>query len=301
MPEQIGFIGLGNMGSRIAANLLAAGFALRVYNRTRAKAQPLVERGAVLVDEPHEVATRGGIVVSMVADDAALESVATDRLAEALGPGGVHVSMSTVLPDTNERLAEHHRRFGAALVAAPVFGRPEAAAARKLWICTSGPPEAKQRSRPVFEAVGQGVYDFGAAPGAANVVKLSGNFLLTAAIECLAEAAAMAEKNGVPRRDLITFFVQTLFNCPIYNNYGQRLIDADFDKVGFALPLALKDMNLADQIAAAGRAPAPVLGLLRDRYLAALANGREHLDAAALALGAAEDAGLRWFPAGRGE
>ena len=298
MPEQIGFIGLGNLGSPIAANLLAAGFALKGYNRTRDKARPLVERGAALASAPHEVATPGGIVVSVVADDAALEAVADDRLAEALGPGGVHVSMSTVLPATNERLAERHRRFGAALVGAPVFGRPEAAAARKLWICTSGPPDAKRRARPVFDAVGQGVYDFGEAPGAANVVKLSGNFLLTAAIECLAESAAVAEKNGVPRRDLITFFIQTLFNCPIYNNYGKRLIDADFDNVGFSLPRALKDMNLADQIATTGRAPAPVLGLLRDRFLAALANGRGELDAAALALGAAEDAGLRWFPKG---
>ena len=132
------------------------------------------------------------------------------------------------------------------------------------------------------------------------MVKLAGNFLLTAAIECLAESAAVAEKNGVPRRDLITFFVQTLFNCPIYNNYGKRLIDADFDQVGFALPLALKDMNLADQIATAGRAPAPVLGLLRDRFLAALANGRGDLDAAALALARRRMPGSSGFPRGSG-
>ena len=163
MPEQIGFIGLGNLGSPIAANLLAAGFALKVYNRTRDKARPLAERGAALASAPHEVATPGGIVATVVADDAALEAVADDRLAEALGPGGVHVSMSTVLPATNQRLAERHRRFGGR-VAAPVFGRPEAAAARKLWICASGPPEAKRRVRPVFDTVGQGVYDFGEAP-----------------------------------------------------------------------------------------------------------------------------------------
>jgi len=295
MPQQIGLIGLGQMGRAMASNLLAAGFGLRVYNRTAARAQPLVEKGATPAREPHDVATAGGVVLSVVADDRAVEEVATDKLLQALGPGGVHVSMSTILPATSEKLADRHAHFGVTYVAAPVFGRPEAAAARRLWVCTSGPSEAKQRARPVFDAIGQGVFDFGEAPGAANVVKLAGNFLLTAAIECMAEACAMGEKNGVPREALLGFFTQTLFDCPIYNNYARRLVDADYGNVGFALPLALKDMALAQQTATAGRVPMPVLSLLRDRFVASLAKGRGNLDAAAVALEAAEDAGISWF------
>ena len=282
------------MGIPMAENLLAAGFSLRVYNRTAEKARALSGRGAVVAQAPHEAAVRGGIVVSMVADDAALEAIATDRLAEALGPGGVHLSMSTVSPRTTEKIAERHAKHGAAVVAAPVFGRPEAATARRLWICQSGPAQAKQRAKAVFDALGQGTFDFGEAVGAANVVKLAGNFLLAAAIEGMAEVAALAEKNGIPRADLLNMLTSTLFNCQIYNGYAKRVIDADFDEVGFPLVLALKDMRLAHEAATESRAPMPVLSFLRDRYLTQIARGRGTLDASALALGAADDAGLRW-------
>jgi 3-hydroxyisobutyrate dehydrogenase-like beta-hydroxyacid dehydrogenase len=298
MPDPIGFIGLGNLGLPIATNVLALGHPLRVYNRTPDKAAPLVARGATLVDAPSAAATRGGIVFSVVSDDAALEAVADDKLAAALGPGGVHVSVSTVLPATSRKLAEHHRRFGATFLAAPIFARPEAAAARTGMFCVSGNAEAKARVRPLLESLAKSVYDFGDDVGAANVVKLAGNFMLTAAIEIMAEAAALAENNGIPRARLLEMFTQTLFACPVFVNYGKRIVDADFDKVGFRLPLALKDMRLALQTANAAPTPMPVLGLLRDRYLAALANGREELDASALALGAAEDAGLEWFKPG---
>ena len=294
MAETIGFIGLGRMGFPMAANLLAAGNPLRVYNRTPDKAGPLVQKGAVVVKAAHEVATRGGIVVSMVADDQALEAVATDELARALGPGGMHVSMSTVSPKINEKLAERHGSYGAALVAAPVFGRPEAAGARKLWICQSGPAAAKQRAKPVLDVLGQGVFDFGEPVGAANVVKLAGNFMLTAAIEGMAEVSALAERNGIPRAAVLNMLTSTLFNCPIYTGYAKRVIDADFQKVGFSLVLALKDMTLAQQTAASSRTPMPVLSLMCDRYLSQIAKGRGEFDASAVALGAADDAGLRW-------
>ena len=284
------------MGAAMAANVLSAGFPLRVYNRTTAKAEPLVEKGAAPEATPADAAPRGGIAITMLTDDSALRAVASDEFARALGAGGIHLSMSTVLPATNESLAELHRRHGVSLVAAPVFGRPEAAAARKLWVCASGPAEALNRVRPVLDAMGQGVFEFGEAVGAANVVKLAGNFLLTAAIEAMAEAAAMGEKNGVPRDRLLGMLTQTLFNCQIYTGYGKRVIDADFDQVGFALPLALKDMRLARQTAEAANVPMPVLNLLCHRYLALLASGQENLDASALALGAANDAGLEWMP-----
>ena len=282
------------MGSAMAASLLAAGFGLRVYNRTSDKARPLVEKGAVLAKSAADAAPRGGIVITMVADDEALRSIANEEFARALGQGGVHASMSTVLPETNERLAEEHRRHGASLIAAPVFGRPEAAAERKLWICSSGPAASKQRVRTVFDVLGQGVFDFGERVGAANVVKVAGNFMITAAIETMAEASAMAEKNGVPRSQLLGMLNKTLFSCQIYQGYGKRIIDADFEKVGFALPLALKDMRLARQTAEAAIVPMPVLALLHQRYLTLLARGRNKLDASGLALAVAEDAGLEW-------
>src|SRR5262245_60773148 len=143
MKQTIGLIGVGNLGRPIGLNLLSAGFALRVFNRTPEKARPLVQAGATLADSAWGVAERGGIVMSILSDDGAVESAADERLMRALGSGGVHVSLSTILPETSKRLAEHHAKFGVSYVAAPVFGRPEAAVARKLWICASGPSEAK--------------------------------------------------------------------------------------------------------------------------------------------------------------
>ena len=245
MAETIGFIGLGRMGLPMAENLLAAGFGLRVHNRTRDKATPLARKGAEVVDQPAKVAKPGAIVVSMLADDDALTSMAGAELIQALHPGGVHVSMSTVSPRTVEMLAEFAGLHEVAIVAAPVFGRPEAAAAKKLWLCVSGNATAKDRVRPILEAMGQGIFDFGEKVSAANVVKLAGNFMLTAAIEAMAEAAVLAEKHGIPRAKLLDMLTQTLFNCPIYNNYSKRIIDADFEKAGFKAELAFKDMRLA--------------------------------------------------------
>lgn len=294
MAHHVGFIGLGKLGSAIAVNLQSADFALRVYNRTPAKAAPLVEKGAAVAESPAGAAPAGGIVVSVVSDDRALDAIVTDDFLAALGNGGLHICMSTVSPATIDRLAPRHAAAGASLLAAPVFGRPEAAVARKLWICTSGRSEDKQRAKPVFDAIGQGTFDFGEQVSAANVVKLAGNFLLTAAIEAMAEASALAEKNNIPRADLLHMLMSTLFNCPIYTGYGKRVIAADFDQVGFSVPLILKDMRLVQDTAVTSRTPMPLLNLLIDRYLALLANDKGHLDASALALGAATDAGLKW-------
>jgi 3-hydroxyisobutyrate dehydrogenase-like beta-hydroxyacid dehydrogenase len=293
MAGTLGVIGLGKLGLPIAQNLMAGGFSLRVYNRTAAKAQGLVAQGATAVTSPAETAVDDGTVVSILADDRALLEIAGDDFCRALG-AGLHISMSTVSPLTSRALAERHARFGGRFVAAPVFGRPEAAAARKLWICTSGAAGAKAAARPVLDAVGQGVFDFGEEVGAANVVKLAGNFLLTAAVEAMAEASAMAEKNGVPRADLLNFLTATIFNCPIYVNYGKAIVNAQFEPAGFAIPLILKDMHLVQNTASDARTPMPILNLLIDRYLTLLAKGLDRYDAAALALGAAEDAGLHW-------
>jgi len=292
MTQTIGFIGLGRMGLPMAANLLRGGFAVRAYNRTASRAKEL--SGATVAKSATETAERGGIVISMLTDDAALKAIATDELARALGPGGVHVSMSTVSPDANAYIAESFKKHGVTTIAAPVFGRPEAATAAKLWICVSGDAAAKQRVRPAFDAMGQGVFDFGESIGAANVVKLAGNFLLTAAVEAMAEASALGEKHGIPRATLLNFFTSTLFGSPIYNNYAKRLVDADFDKVGFKAELALKDMRLTRETAVAGRVPMPTLDLLCQRYLTAMANGRGELDATVIAGEVARQAGLEW-------
>ncbi len=293
MIETLGFIGLGKLGLPIAESLMAGGFPVRVYNRTAGKAESLVARGATAATSPTETARPGGTVLSIVTDDRALLEVASDDFCKALGTG-IHVSMSTVSPVTSRTLAERHAQFGGQFVAAPVFGRPEAAAAKKLWICVSGAAASKAALKPVFDAIGQGVFDFGEDVGAANVVKLAGNFLLTAAIEAMGEASAMAEKNGVRRGDLLNMLSSTIFNCPIYVNYGKGIINAQFEPAGFSIPLILKDMQLVQKTASDARAPMPMVNLLIDRYLTMLAKGLDRYDAVGLVLGAAEDAGLRW-------
>ena len=287
MTKSLGFIGLGKLGLPIAENLIAGGYSLRVFNRTPQKAAGLAALGASAVGTALETALPGGMVVSVLSDDRAILEVAGDQFCEALG-SGVHISMSTVSPVTSRVLAERHARFGGRFVAAPVFGRPEAAAAKKLWICTSGTAAAKEAAKPVFDAIGQGVFDFGEDAGAANVVKLAGNFLLTAAIE------AMAEKNGVPRAEMLHMLTSTILNCPIYVNYGKGIVNAQFEPAGFPIPLILKDMHLVQKTASDARAPMPILNILIDRYLKMMATGLEHYDAVALARGAAEDAGLKW-------
>lgn len=293
MAETLGFIGLGKLGLPIAEKLIAAGYALRVHNRTAEKSAPLIALGATAVKSAAESAIAGGAVLSVVADDRAILEVASDDFCEALGTG-IHVSLSTVSPVTSRTLAERHARFGGRFVAAPVFGRPEAAAAKKLWICTSGAAASKEAVKPIFDAIGQGVFDFGEEVGAANIVKLAGNFLITAAVEAMAEASAMAEKNGVARADLLNMLSSTIFNCPIYANYGKGIIHSQFEPAGFAIPLILKDMHLVQKTASDARAPMPIVNLLIDRYLTLLAKGLDRYDAVALAQGVAADAGLEW-------
>ena len=294
MNKNVGFIGLGLMGEPMAANLLKAGFALRVFNRTPDKAAKLVGQGARLCRSAAEVAQPGGTVVTMVADDQALEQVAFGKegFAQTLGEGGVHLSMSTIGAATSRRLAQQHRSLGSQYVAAPVFGRPNAAAAAKLWICTSGPAAARARVKPLLEAMGQGTYDFGEDEGAANIAKLAGNFMIGCALEAMAEAYALAEKNGLNRQALSDFFTQTLFSAPVYANYGGIVAKKRSDWVGFLLRLALKDMNLVLDSAEASRVPMPFANIVHDRLISAIAKGRAEADWTALTLGASEDAAL---------
>ncbi len=295
MAETIGFVGLGAMGGAMAGRLLEAGHPLRVWNRTMAKAEPLLQAGAVTAAAPIETAGRGGIAISMVADDAALEAVTLGEtgLLAGLGEGGLHLSMSTVAPATARRLAEAHARRGAAYLAAPVFGRPEVAAAGRLWVLASGAGTARERARPLLETMGQQIFDFGDDPGAANVVKLAGNFLLIAAIEAMAEAFTFGEKNGIERAAMASLFGSTLFACPIYQNYGRTVAAQKPSAGGFRLALALKDVNLALGAAGECAVPMPLASLLRDRLLSSQARGGGDLDVSRLALEVSESAGLR--------
>jgi 3-hydroxyisobutyrate dehydrogenase-like beta-hydroxyacid dehydrogenase len=294
MAQRIGFIGLGAMGSAMAGNLIAAGYRLDVYNRTASKAAPLVARGAHLCERPFDAAHARGILVSMVADDASLEHLVMSEpsIAERLAPGGIHISMTTVSPSISRRLAKYHEQCGSALVVAPVFGRPEAAAAKRLWICTSGPAEAKEKARPVLEAMGQAIFDFGEEPGAANAVKLGGNFMIAAAMEAMGEALAMVEKCGVDRVAAMDLWSKTIFSCPVYQGYGAAIARRLHEPAGFRLPLGMKDVDLALKAATEVAAPMPLASIVHDRFVTAIAKGRAEMDWSAVALCASDDAGL---------
>lgn len=298
MTTEIGFVGLGAMGEPMAANLVAAGYKLRVYNRTASKADALVATGATRVERPGDAAPAGGVAITMVSDDAALEGVTLGAggLAERLGAGGIHISMSTVAPATARRLAKHHATCGNIYIAAPVFGRPDAAKAKRLWVLASGPAAQKTAIRPLLEAMGQAIFDFGEEPGAANVAKLAGNFLIAANLEAMSEAFAMAEKQGVERAAVADMLSKTLFACPIYQGYGKAIAEKRFTPVGFRMPLGLKDLELALRTAAEVTMALPIASLVRDRFLASLAKGRAEMDWSAIALSVLDDAGLSHKP-----
>jgi 3-hydroxyisobutyrate dehydrogenase-like beta-hydroxyacid dehydrogenase len=293
MKETIGFIGLGSMGLAMATHLVKAGFGLRVYNRTAEKARPLLELGACLARSPEEAASPGGVVVTMVSDDRAVEEVtlgATGFLGR-LGDG-VHLSMSTIAPRTARRLADLHWQRGASYVASPVFGKPQVAAEAKLWIATSGHAAARTRVRPLQEAMGQRVFEFGDEPGAANVIKLAGNFMLGAAIEAMAEAFTLAQKHGVPRRQTYEFFTQTLFDCFVYRGYGELIASEHYQPIGAKPSLIRKDYGLILDAAAEGLVPMPLANLIHERLTATVAKGHEDADWAGFAREVSESAGL---------
>jgi len=262
MAETIGFIGLGDLGAPVAGNLLDAGYGLRVWNRTASKADALVARGAERAARPADAASPGGIVVSLLWDDASVESVvASDDFLAQLAPGGVHVSMSTVMPEASKRLAALHAAHGSEFVEAPIFGRPEAAKAKQLWIPFAGPQAARERVKPLLEAMGaQGVFDFGEQVGAATMVKLVGNFLIISAARSISEGLGIAAASGFDPKATIDMLTQTLFNAPIYQAYG-RMIAAGAAAASQS-DIPEKDLGLFRRTAALAGAPTPISDLL---------------------------------------
>lgn len=291
---RIGFIGLGNMGAAIAANLINAGHEVAVWNRSAAKARALVEAGATLVATPKEAAAGREAVFTMLADDAALDAVLDGDagLMAGLGKGALHISMSTIAVATAERLTQQHRSRGQRFMCAPVFGRPEAAAAGKLFIVAAGDPDDVAVASPLFSAIGQRVFAVGAKPSSASLVKLCGNFMILSAIESLAEAMTLAEKGGVPKAQLLEVLTGSLFGAPVFHNYGKILVDGRFKPAGFAAPLGLKDMRLAGQSAEKLRVPMPLLSLLRDHLLQTIAVEGEDIDWSGIGLTVAKNGGL---------
>jgi 3-hydroxyisobutyrate dehydrogenase-like beta-hydroxyacid dehydrogenase len=288
----LGLIGLGMMGGAMARNLLRAGHRLTIYNRTRSRAEELQSAGALIAETPAETC-RGAAVITCLADDGAVESIVfgEDGVAGALAAGGVHISMSTLSLACVTRLAHAHREAGQRFLAAPVFGRPDAAAAARLLIIAAGDPEAIAQCRPVFDAIGQRTIAVGTDPVAATMVKVVGNFLLISAVESLSEAAALLRKSGVDPQVCLETLINTLFASPVYQNYVRLMLQQQYDP-GFRLALGLKDIGLALAAAEISGAPLPVGGLLRERLLSAIERGYQDKDLAALALLSAEEAGL---------
>jgi 3-hydroxyisobutyrate dehydrogenase-like beta-hydroxyacid dehydrogenase len=291
---KLGFVGLGNMGQAMARSLLRAGHEVTVYNRTRQKAEDLVSEGAKVAGSPAE-ACGGEAVCTMVADDHALEEV-------VFGPSGIlaaqaneliHLSMSTISTSLAKRLTELHRHAGKTYVAAPVFGRPEAAAAAKLVIVAAGPAGAIERCRPALEAMGQKVCNSGEEPAKANLIKVSGNFMLASMLETIGEVFAVLRKSDVDPKLFLEIVNGNLFRSPVYENYGKAAAEENFEPAGFKLRLGLKDVKLAMAAAEEVSAPMPLASLLRDHFLSGVARGYGDIDWVGIAKVIAEDAGLK--------
>ncbi|PWK91956.1 NAD(P)-dependent oxidoreductase [Fulvimonas soli] len=289
---KVGFIGLGAMGSAMASNLVAAGHAVTVWNRSPAAAEPLASLGAKVV-RTADRAVQGEAVLSMLANDAAVREVFLDGgLLDAMDPGTVHVNHATISLALAKELAEAHARRGLGYVAAPVFGRPDVAAAGRLNILAAGVPASVEKVRPLLQAMAAKVWPLGEAPERANVVKLAGNFMLAAAIESMAEASALARAHGVAAADFLEVMTATLFAAPAYQGYAKPIAERRYKPAGFALPLGYKDIGLAQAAAEAARVPMPFAGVLRDGLLEALAAGDEDVDWSVLAEVAARRAHL---------
>jgi 3-hydroxyisobutyrate dehydrogenase-like beta-hydroxyacid dehydrogenase len=272
----IGFIGLGNMGSAIAGRLLEAGHSLCVWNRSPEPARRLAERGAQVAATAEE-AFRGDVVFSMLSDDQATRAVLLDSgvLARATpGATRLHINLATISAALGDELAERHAERGVGYVAAPVLGRPDVAAAGKLTIIVAGPRQAVEAAQPLLEGtVGQKVWRVGERASQANVAKLAVNFMLAAAIESMGEAAALTAGYGVEPRELFELISQSLFPGPVYQGYGRLIADGRFEPAGFKARLGLKDVRLALAAAEAVTTPMPVGSVIRDSMLEALARG----------------------------
>jgi 3-hydroxyisobutyrate dehydrogenase-like beta-hydroxyacid dehydrogenase len=277
----VGFIGLGQMGRPMVERLKGAGHSLKVYNRTRHGSQMVADPGEVLAAD---------VVITMLADDAAVRSVWLDTgLAARLPKGAVHLNMATVSMGIARELAAVQKD---AYVSAPVFGRPPVAAQGQLDIIAAGPKAALQKCEPLFQVLGKQTFIVGEEPAKANAVKIARNFLLATVIESLGEAFALVRKCGVAPADFLNILGSTSLGSPAYKNYGKMIVDQAWTPAQFAMPLGVKDVELALATAREAGMDLPSGQLIRKHLLAAIAEGRAEQDWAALAGKLAADAGL---------
>jgi 3-hydroxyisobutyrate dehydrogenase-like beta-hydroxyacid dehydrogenase len=289
------------MGAGMAARLIKAGHEVTVYNRTRAKADALVAEGAQAADSVAG-ACGGDAVITMLANDAAVESVVfgDGGIIDSLPKGAIHVSSSTISVALSERLAAAHAKAGQRYVAAPVFGRPDAAATGKLFVVAAGTADAIKAVAPLLDAIGQKTVVASETPQMANLIKLSGNFLTASVIESLGEAMALVSKAGMDRRRYLDILTSTAFDAPVFKTFGGLIADEKFEPAGFAVTLAHKDIRLALAAGEDLRVPLPLASLLHNRFLTLLAHGGDTLDWSAIGELAANDAGQPANGAGAG-
>ena len=299
---KIAFIGLGNMGEPMAQNLISAGHEVTVFNRTAGKAASLSAAGAKMAKSPSEAVRDAEVVVTMLANDEALQATilapafSQSPAIDSLPQGAIHMCTSTISVALSKELAREHKLRGQGYVAAPVMGRPEAAAHKKLLVIAAGPRDQVETCRPLLEAIGRGVSVVGEQAWQANVVKIAINFTIASAIETMGEAFALIQKSGMDAHAFLDL-LNAFYNTPVYANYGRLIADRQFDPPGFRLKLGLKDVGLALAAGQETAVPLPIASLIRDHCLEAIAHGRAEADWSALAEVAAQNAGLLADPA----
>lgn len=280
------------MGLGMARNLVRAGHEVAVYNRTREKA--LACEGARVAESPADASRGAEAVMTMLADDAAVEEMVLGKngIAHSMEEGCIHLSHSTISAALSRRLTEEHALRGQGFLSVPVFGRPDAADTKNLVVAVAGPPELVERCRPLFDAIGRCTFVLGTEPWQANVAKVCGNFLVITFIEALGEAYATLRKAGV---EPIMFLeiMDSLIGSRIIANYGKLIAEEKFEPAGFALKLGLKDVRLALAAAEECEAPMPLASIVHDQLLAALAQGQGELDWSSVTQVAARNAGLK--------
>ena len=289
---KVGFLGLGSMGIAMARNLMKAGHDVLAWNRSPGATETLVREGATGAATPLE-AVRADAVVSMLANDEAVRTVfLTDGALDAMASTTVHVNCATISIALAEELAEAHHARGIAYVAAPVFGRPDVAAAGALNIVVAGPQPAVAAVQPLLDAMGQKSWPVGEKPERANAVKIGGNLMIAAAIESMAEVTSLGVAYGLEPKAMLDIYTNTLFACRAYQSYAGQIIERRFEPAGFKLALGLKDVRLALAAGDAANVPLPFASVLRDAMIEAVATGDADKDWSALADTARRRAGL---------
>jgi 3-hydroxyisobutyrate dehydrogenase-like beta-hydroxyacid dehydrogenase len=300
--DSVGFIGVGRMGTVMAANLAAAGYRVIAHLR---RPDRIAQLQALGLEPTVRMTDLFGceFIVSMLPDDDAASAVvfghgpnAVDGLATGLSAGAIHISMSTISTAAAARLASEHALHGQGYVAAPVFGNPDAARQRQLFIVAAGAPHDIERSRALFDVIGQQTFVVGSEPAAANLIKLAGNMLTVTTLEMLGEIVALIRKRGLDPKPFIEILTTTMFGGRAHRIYGDKIAAQHYSLPGFVLPLALKDVRLALAEAEQAAVPMPSVSVVRDRLITGIARGYADLDWTALGLIAAEEAGLQPSP-----